>query len=132
MDALGGAKPRAGTEEDDRGNAKDNIPPVDQIPAHRERHARRQRQGNVQLRQETDKLWQDEDEQAEDDSNAGDDDDQRVAGRTLDLALELCLTLEEGSHLEQAVAQVARRLPGSDHGSVQRAEHLRIAVHGCR
>src|SRR5664280_2494038 len=132
MDALGGAKPSAGTEEDDRGNAKDNIPPVDQIPAHRERDARRHRQGNVQRRQETDKLRQDEDEQAEDDNNAGDDDDQRVAGRTLDLAVQFRLTLEESSHLEQAVAQVARRLARSDHGGIERTEHSRIVVHGCR
>ncbi len=132
MDAPGGAKPCAGTEEDDRGNAKDDVPPVDQKAAHRERYARRQRKGNVQCRQETDELRQDEDEQAEDDSNAGDDDDQRVAGRTLDLALELRLTLEEGSHLEQAVAQVARRLARSDHGRVERTEHSRIAIHGCR
>src|SRR5450756_1943198 len=86
--------------------------------------------GHVQGRQETDKLRQDEDEQADNNGNTGDDDDHRVAGRTLDLALELGLALEEGGHLQQAVAQVARALACPDHGGVQRTEDSRVVVHG--
>src|SRR5450830_640699 len=118
VNALRRAQQCAGTEEDCRDCHKEDIPAMYQEVAHRQGDARRHGQGHVQSRQETDKLWQDKDEQADDDSNAGDNDDQRITGRTLDLALELRLALQESGHLEQAVAQVARSLARHDHGGI--------------
>src|SRR5450830_954922 len=118
VDALRRTQQCAGTEEDCRDCHKEDIPAMYQEVAHRQGDARRHGQGHVQSRQATDKLWQDKDEQADDDGNAGYDDNQRVTGRTLDLALELRLALQESGHLEQAVAQVARSLARHDHGGI--------------